>query len=176
MVGASNAFNHYRKDLDALMDRPKSSCSTGRMSQVAAFIVQVFDSCWNCLLYNQSKTAMFGAISIFLYTVFTFKTMTSLSVFVGAFQEQSFYVGLGCATGEFGIEAGTLFLIQFFAISTFWAIGWFCMDYEKLVSLCCLQAKDKGTALQIILYTVWLILASHLFWVIQGVYIRLVRR
>jgi hypothetical protein len=83
------------------------------MSQVTALIVQVFDDYWNCLLYDQSKTAMFGAISIFLYTVFTFKTMTSLSVFVGAFQEQFLYVGLGCCTGEFGIEAGTLFLISF---------------------------------------------------------------
>jgi hypothetical protein len=36
---------------------------------------------------------------------------------------------------------------------------------RRLVSLCCLQAKDKQ-ALQIILYTVWLILASLLpvFW------------
>jgi protoheme IX farnesyltransferase len=40
---------------------------------------------------------------------------------------------------EFGIEAGTLFLIQFFlAVSAFWAIGWFLYDdYEKQGSLCC---------------------------------------
>jgi protoheme IX farnesyltransferase len=68
------------------------------------------------------------------------------------FQEQFLYVGL--RQQEFGIEAGTLFLIQFFG-STFWAIGWFCMTImRRQVSLCCLQAKkDKGTALQIILYS-----------------------
>jgi hypothetical protein len=38
--------------------------------------------------------------------------MTSLSVFVALFQEQTFML-LGCRH-EFGIEAGTLFLIQFF--------------------------------------------------------------
>jgi protoheme IX farnesyltransferase len=56
---------------------------------------------------------MFGAISIFLYTsIYTpLKTMTSLSVLL-CFQEQPLCYWV--ATGEFGIEAGTLFLIQFF--------------------------------------------------------------
>jgi protoheme IX farnesyltransferase len=73
--------------------------------------------------------------------------------------------------GEFGIEAGTLFLIQFFW--QFRAIGWFCMTImRRLVSLCLQAKKDKGTALQIILYTVWLILASLLpvFW-LHGAFI-----
>jgi protoheme IX farnesyltransferase len=35
-------------------------------------------------------------------------------------------------------------------------------DYEKGFFLCCQQAKDKGTALQVILYTGWLIIASLL--------------
>jgi protoheme IX farnesyltransferase len=55
------------------------------------------------------KTAMFGD-SIFLYTsVYTpLKTVTSLSVFVvpGAIP---FMLGWVAATGDFGIEAGTLF-------------------------------------------------------------------
>jgi protoheme IX farnesyltransferase len=68
------------------------------------------------LLYMiNPKTAMFGAISIFLYTsVYTpLKTVTSLSVFVGAFSVQSLYAGLGRCDGRFLGEAGTLFLIQF---------------------------------------------------------------
>jgi protoheme IX farnesyltransferase len=59
-------------------------------------------------------------------------------------------LGWVAATGNFGIEAGTLFLIQFF-----WQFhilgGWFCMKIMKRqVSLCCLLVKDKGTALQVI--------------------------
>jgi protoheme IX farnesyltransferase len=48
------------------------------------------------------------------------------------------------ATGDFGIEAGTLFNSVFLATS-FWAIGWFLYeDYESRF-LCCQQGKDKGT-------------------------------
>jgi protoheme IX farnesyltransferase len=121
------------------------------------------------LLYTiNPKTAMFGAISIFLYTsVYTpLKTMTSLSVFVGAFPGAiPFMLGWVAATGEFGIEAATLFLIQFFwQFPHFWAIGWFLYDdYEKAgFFMLPTGKKDKGTALQVILYTVWLILASLL--------------
>ncbi|RYZ84223.1 MAG: protoheme IX farnesyltransferase, partial [Proteobacteria bacterium] len=114
------------------------------------------------------KTAMFGAISIFLYTsVYTpLKTMTPLSVFVGAFPGAiPFMLGWVAATGDFGIEAGTLFLIQFFwQFPHFWSIGWFLYDdYEKAgFFMLPTGKKDKSTALQTMLYTVWLIIASML--------------
>lgn len=172
MVGASNAFNQViEKDLDALMDRTKNRpVPAGRMSQPIALIIASFLTIVGiALLYTiNPKTAMFGAISIFLYTsVYTpLKTMTSLSVFVGAFPGAiPFMLGWVAATGEFGIEAGTLFLIQFFwQFPHFWAIGWFLYeDYEKAgFFMLPTGKKDKGTALQIILYTVWLILASLL--------------
>ncbi len=172
MVGASNAFNQIiEKDLDALMDRTKNRpVPTGRMSsRVALIIASLLTVIGIVLLYTiNPKTAMFGAISIFLYTsIYTpLKTMTSLSVFVGAFPGAiPFMLGWVAATGEFGIEAGTLFLIQFFwQFPHFWAIGWFLYDdYEKAgFFMLPTGKKDKGTALQIILYTVWLILASLL--------------
>ena len=172
MVGASNAFNQIiEKDLDALMDRTKNRpVPTGRMSPTVALVIASFLTIIGIvLLYTiNPKTAMFGAISIFLYTsVYTpLKTMTSLSVFVGAFPGAiPFMLGWVAATGEFGIEAGTLFLIQFFwQFPHFWAIGWFLYDdYEKAgFFMLPTGKKDKGTALQIILYTVWLILASLL--------------
>jgi protoheme IX farnesyltransferase len=43
---------------------------------------------------------------------------------VGAFGAIQHLLGWVAATGEFGIEAGTLF---FDSVSSFWAIGWFCM-------------------------------------------------
>lgn len=172
MVGASNAFNQViEKDLDALMDRTKNRpVPAGRMSSnIALIIASILTLVGLFLLYTiNPKTAMFGAISIFLYTsVYTpLKTVTSLSVFVGAFPGAiPFMLGWVAATGNFGIEAGTLFLIQFFwQFPHFWAIGWFLFeDYEKAgFFMLPTGKKDKGTALQILLYTVWLIIASLL--------------
>ena len=172
MVGASNAFNQViEKDLDLLMDRTKNRpVPAGRMSpNVALIIASSLTVLGVVLLYTiNPKTAMFAAISIFLYTsLYTpLKTITSLSVFVGAFPGAiPFMLGWVAATGNFGIEAGTLFLIQFFwQFPHFWAIGWFLYeDYEKAgFFMLPTGKKDKGTALQIILYTIWLIIASLL--------------
>ncbi|AOZ99522.1 heme o synthase [Flavobacterium commune] len=172
MVGASNAFNQViEKDIDILMDRTKNRpVPSGRMSSnVALLVASLLTLVGLTLLYMiNPKTAMFGAISIFLYTsVYTpLKTLTSLSVFVGAFPGAiPFMLGWVAATGNFGIEAGTLFLIQFFwQFPHFWAIGWFLYeDYEKAgIFMLPTGKKDKGTALQVILYTVWLIIASLL--------------
>lgn len=172
MVGASNAYNQViEKDLDALMDRTRNRpVPAGRMSPNTALVIaSILTLIGIVLLYTiNPKTAMFGAISIFLYTsVYTpLKTVTSLSVFVGAFPGAiPFMLGWVAATGNFGIEAGTLFLVQFFwQFPHFWAIGWFLYeDYEKAgFFMLPTGKKDRGTALQIILYTVWLIIASLL--------------
>ncbi len=172
MVGASNAYNQViEKDLDALMDRTKNRpVASGRMSpNHALFLASLLTIVGLILLYMiNPKSAMFGAISIFLYTsVYTpLKTVTSLSVFVGAFPGAiPFMLGWVAATGNFGIEAGTLFLIQFFwQFPHFWAIGWFLYDdYEKAGFFMLPSGKkDKSTALQILLYTIWLIIASLL--------------
>jgi heme o synthase len=172
MVGASNAFNQViEKDLDALMDRTKNRpVPSGRMTPTTALVIAgLLTILGITILYSiNPKTAMFGAISIFLYTsVYTpLKTMTPLSVFVGAFPGAiPFMLGWVAATGSFGIEAGTLFLIQFFwQFPHFWAIGWFLYeDYEKAGFFMLPSGKkDKSTALQILLYTVWLIIASLL--------------
>lgn len=172
MVGASNAFNQViEKDLDALMDRTKNRpIPSGRMQPNVALLIAVLLTILGIvLLYTiNPKSAMFGAISIFLYTsLYTpLKTVTSLSVFVGAFPGAiPFMLGWVAATNNFGIEAGTLFLIQFFwQFPHFWAIGWFLYeDYEKAgFFMLPTGKKDKGTALQVILYTLWLIVTSLL--------------
>jgi protoheme IX farnesyltransferase len=172
MVGASNAYNQViEKDLDALMDRTKNRpVASGRMApRLALAVASLLTVLGIVLLYTiNAKSAMFAAISIFLYTsIYTpLKTVTSLSVFVGAFPGAiPFMLGWVAATGEFGIEAGTLFLIQFFwQFPHFWAIGWFLFeDYEKAgFFMLPTGKKDKGTSLQIILYSIWLIIASLL--------------
>jgi protoheme IX farnesyltransferase len=170
MVGASNAFNQIiERNLDALMDRTKDRpIPSGRMSVTTAFIIaSVFTLLGIAILYIiNPQTAMFGAISIFLYTcVYTpLKTKTPLAVFVGALPGAiPFMLGWVAATDDFGIEPGTLFMIQFFwQFPHFWAIGWFLFDDYKKGGFFMLPTgkRNKATALQIIMYTVWLILIS----------------
>ena len=170
MVGASNAFNQIiERDLDALMDRTKNRpVPAGRMSVNAAFaIASILTILGIAILYTiNPQTAMFGAISIFLYTsVYTpLKTKTPLSVFVGAIPGAiPFMLGWVAATNDFGVEPGTLFALQFFwQFPHFWAIGWFLYeDYAKGgFFMLPTGKKDKATAVQIIMYTVWTIIVS----------------
>ncbi|WP_417199335.1 heme o synthase [Bizionia sp.] len=170
MVGASNAFNQIiEKDLDALMDRTKNRpVAAGRMSVNVAFAIAcLFTVLGIGILYSiNQQTAMFGAISIFLYTcVYTpLKTKTPLSVFVGAIPGAiPFMLGWVAATNDFGIEPGTLFAVQFFwQFPHFWAIGWFLFDDYKKGGFFMLPTgkQDKGTAKQTIMYTVWTLLVS----------------
>lgn len=170
MVGASNAFNQViERDLDALMKRTQNRpIPAGRMSVGSAMGIAIALTILGVLsLYILSpKTAMFGAVSIFLYTsVYTpLKTKTPLSVFVGAIPGAiPFMLGWVAATDDFGIEPGTLFMIQFFwQFPHFWALGWMLNeDYKKGgFKMLPTGKKDKGTALQIILYTIWMIVIS----------------
>ena len=170
MVGASNAFNQIiEKDLDILMHRTKNRpVPSGRMSVTTAFIIaSVFTLLGIIILYTINKqTAMFGAVSIFLYTcVYTpLKTKTPIAVFVGAIPGAiPFMLGWVAATNNFGIEPGTLFALQFFwQFPHFWAIGWFLFDDYKRGGFFMLPTgkQDKGTAVQTIMYTIWTILIS----------------
>lgn len=170
MVGASNAYNQIiERDLDKLMDRTKNRpIPSGSISVKAAFVIAtVLTIIGLVVLYLiNPKSAMFGAISIFMYvSLYTpMKTKTPLAVFVGAFPGAiPFMLGWVAATNEFGIEPGTLFLMQFlWQFPHFWAIGWFLYDdYEKAgFFMLPTGKKDKNTAVQIIMYTIWTILAS----------------
>ncbi|WP_456437799.1 heme o synthase [Psychroserpens sp.] len=170
MVGASNAYNQViERDLDALMDRTKNRpVPAGRMSVRTAFIIAtVFTIAGLATLYIiNPRTAMYGAISIFLYTcVYTpLKTKTPLAVFVGAIPGAiPFMLGWVAARNDFGIEPGTLFALQFFwQFPHFWAIGWFLFDDYKKGGFFMLPTgkRDKGTAVQTIMYTIWTILIS----------------
>ena len=170
MVGSSNVFNQIiEKDLDALMDRNRRRpLPAGLMSlSQALWLGVILTLIGLTVLYMiNPKTAMFGAISIFMYvSLYTpLKTKTSLSVFVGAFPGAiPFMLGWVAATGSFGIESGTLFMIQFFwQFPHFWAIGWFLYsDYQKAGFFMLPTGKrDKGTATQIVLYSIWTVLAS----------------
>lgn len=170
MVGASNAFNQIiEKDLDALMKRTQNRpIPAGRMSVTVAFVIATILTILGvvALYIVNPKTAMFGAISIFMYTsMYTpLKTKTPLAVFIGAFPGAiPFMLGWVAATNDFGIEPGTLFMMQFFwQFPHFWAIGWLLDDEYKKAGFKMLPTgkKDKATAVQIIMYTIWMMIIS----------------
>jgi protoheme IX farnesyltransferase len=170
MVGASNAYNQViERDLDALMKRTRNRpIPTGRISVKSAMTMAIVLTLLGVLaLYLLNpKTAMFGAISIFLYTsVYTpLKTITPLAVFVGAIPGAiPFMLGWVAATDDFGIEPGTLFMIQFFwQFPHFWALGWMLDDDYRSGGFKMLPTgkKDTATVLQIIMYTIWMMVVS----------------
>ena len=170
MVGASNAFNQIIERVpDAVMkrtmDRP---IPTGRISVNTAMIIAVALTIIGLvILYNiNEKTALFGAISIFLYTsAYTpLKPVTPLSVFVGAIPGAiPFMLGWVAATGQFGIEAGMLFMIQFFwQFPHFWAIGWLQFDEYKKAGFNMMPTgeKNKKASRLILIYTVFMLIVS----------------
>ena len=170
MVAASNAFNQIiEKDTDALMKRTMNRpLPTGRMSKTSAFIFAItFTIIGIGILYSiNSKSALFGAISIFLYTcAYTpMKPVSPLAVFVGALPGAiPFMLGWVAATNEFGIEAGFLFMIQFFwQFPHFWSIGWLQFEEYKKAGFIMLpmDKKDQSATKQIIFYTIIMILVS----------------
>ena len=172
VVGASNAINQLiEKDLDALMNRTKNRpLPTGNMSvQVATIISTVLTVLGIMVLYVINiKTALFGLLSIFIYTcIYTpLKTISPLAVFVGAFPGAiPFMLGWVAATGNFGVEPGILFMVQFFwQFPHFWAIGWVLDDDYKKAGFKMLPSgnPDRLTAFQIVFYTLWTIIISLL--------------
>ncbi len=170
LAGASNAFNQIiEKDIDAKMNRTQNRpIPTHRMSTQTAFAIAIILLIIGLvILYDfNPKTAMFGAISVFLYCcAYTpLKTITPLSVFVGAIPGAiPFMLGWVSVTGSFGIEPGILFMIQFFwQFPHFWAIGWLMHeDYQRTgINMLPTGKRDRATSLQIILYTLWTLIIS----------------
>ena len=170
IVSSSNIFNQIiERDLDKLMKRtqnrplPKNEITT----RAALFLAITSSLIGLILMYLINiKVAILAALSIFLYTaVYTpMKLVSPFSVFVGAIPGAfPFMIGWVAATNDIGIEAITLFLMQFFwQFPHFWSIGWAqSIDYEKAgFKMLPTGKKDKSTSAQILFYSVWAVLIS----------------
>ena len=170
IVSSSNIFNQIiERDLDKLMKRtqnrplPKNKITT-RAALFLAIASSVIGLIFMYLI--NIKVAILAALSIFLYTaVYTpMKLVSPLSVFVGAIPGAfPFMIGWVAATNHIGIEALTLFLMQFFwQFPHFWSIGWSQnSDYEKAgFKMLPTGKKDKSTSAQILFYSIWAVLIS----------------
>ena len=170
MVGASNTLNQViERDYDAIMKRTQNRpIPTGRISISSALIISLLMIIIGFFLLNKLnlKTAFFSFFSILIYVlIYTpLKTITPLSVFIGAFPGAiPFMLGWVSATNKFGIEPGILFMLQFFwQFPHFWAISWVMHDdYQKAgFKMLPTGRKDRKTAFQITFYTLWMILIS----------------
>ena len=170
IVSSSNIFNQIiERDLDKLMKRtqnrplPKKEI-TPKLALFLAILLALIGLIFMYLI--NLKVAILAAVSIFLYTaIYTpMKLISPLSVFVGAIPGAfPFMIGWVAATNDIGIEALTLFLMQFFwQFPHFWSIGWSQnSDYEKAgFKMLPTGRKDKSTSAQILFYSIWAVLVS----------------
>ena len=170
IVSSSNIFNQViERDLDKLMKRtqnrplPKNEITP----KLALFLAIASCLIGLILMYLINiKVAILAALSIFIYTsIYTpMKLISPFSVFIGAIPGAfPFMIGWVAATNHIGIEALTLFLMQFFwQFPHFWSIGWSQnSDYEKAgFKMLPTGKKDESTTAQILFYSIWAVLIS----------------
>ncbi|MFN5415437.1 MAG: protoheme IX farnesyltransferase, partial [Flavobacteriia bacterium] len=107
---------------------------------------------------------------VFIYT--PLKRVTPWAVFVGAFPgAMPPMLGYIAKNGDFGMEAGVLFFVQFiWQFPHFWAIAWVVFEDYKAGGFTLLPSKDgrgKGSAFQILVYAFLLIPFSLLPWLLD---------
>ena len=178
LTGASNGFNQIiERRVDGLMKRTRDRpLPTGRFSvkQALAWSLLAAAVGLTCLFRLNTLSGWLGVAAIvsyaFIYT--PLKSKTSLSVFVGAIPGAlPPMIGYVAATGDFGVEPGTLFAVQFmWQFPHFWAIAWLAHeDYAKAgYKLLPYNAGRTARSAQLILlYTLFCIPASMLPWALN---------
>lgn len=167
--GASIVINQIiEKDLDKLMSRTRNRpLPTGRLSVNEAITFCVFTMAAGVailLLYTNVFTTLLSIVSMILYSfVYTpLKRVGPVAVFVGAIPGAlPPLLGWTAATGFISHEAMIIFGIQFiWQFPHFWAIAWVADDDYKKAGFKLLPSggkKDLNTAIQIMIYTLFLI-------------------
>ena len=167
--GASVTINQViERDLDAMMERTNSRpIPTGRISANEALSYSMVIGLIGLLLislFANPFTAILSLMSLVLYSfIYTpLKRVGPIAVFVGAIPG-AFPPLLGwvAATGVVSLEALILFGIQFvWQFPHFWAIAWVADEDYKKAGFKLLPsggAKDLSTAIQIMVYTLFLL-------------------
>ena len=175
LTGASNGLNQViEKRVDGLMERTaERPLPAGRMEPWQAILYSVLAGIigLGCLFTLNPLSGWLGVAALvsyaFIYT--PLKSRSTLSVFVGAFPGAlPPMIGYVAATGDFGIEPGTLFAVQFmWQFPHFWAIAWLAHDdYQKAGyhMLPFRAGRTQESAWQILMYTAFCIPASLLPW------------
>lgn len=169
LSGASVSINQIiEKDLDKIMSRTKNRpLPTERLSLNEAIIfigVILFLSIIILWMYTNPLTVVLSLVSMLLYSfVYTpLKRVGPIAVFVGAIPGAlPPLLGWVAATGSISYEALIIFGIQFiWQFPHFWAIAWVADEDYKKAGFKLLPSgggKDLNTAIQIMIYTLFLI-------------------
>ena len=169
LSGASVAINQIiEKDLDKLMTRTMNRpLPTGRVSVNEAFIFALICfvlSISILLIFTNVLTTILSIVSMILYCfAYTpLKRVGSIAVFIGAIPGAlPPLLGWVAATGSISHEAWIIFGIQFiWQFPHFWAIAWVADDDYKKAGFKLLPwggQKDLNTAIQIMIYTLFLL-------------------
>jgi protoheme IX farnesyltransferase len=169
MSGASSSINQIiEKDFDKLMTRTMNRpLPTGRISVNEAIwftLVCLAASLVILWIYTNPLTLILSVVSMILYSfVYTpLKRVGPIAVFVGAFPGAlPPLLGWIAATGSISHEALIIFGIQFiWQFPHFWAIAWIADEDYKKAGFKLLPSgggKDLNTAIQIMVYTMFLI-------------------
>jgi len=167
--GASIVVNQIlEKDLDRVMSRTQNRpLPTGRLSvneAVAFCLLCLATGVTILLLYTNVLTTTLSVVSMLLYSfVYTpLKRVGPIAVLVGAVPGAlPPLLGWTAATGAISYEAMIIFGIQFiWQFPHFWAIAWVADDDYKRAGFKLLPSggkKDLNTAIQIMIYTLFLI-------------------
>ncbi len=167
--GASIVVNQIiERDLDRVMSRTKNRpLPTGRLSvnEAVAFCLLCLGAGIAILLaYTNPLTTLLSLVSMILYSfVYTpLKRVGPIAVLVGAIPGAlPPLLGWTAATGAISHEAMIIFGIQFiWQFPHFWAIAWVADDDYKKAGFKLLPSggkKDLNTAIQIMIYTLFLI-------------------
>lgn len=169
LSGAAVTLNQIiEKDLDKLMDRTMGRpLPTGRLTvqeAIAFSLICMFSGVLILLMYTTILTTLLSVLSLILYSfVYTpLKRVGPVAVFVGAIPGAlPPLLGWTAATGVISHEALIIFGIQFiWQFPHFWAIAWVADDDYKKAGFKLLPSggqKDMNTAIQIMIYTMFLI-------------------
>ncbi|KEO74896.1 heme o synthase [Anditalea andensis] len=167
--GASGAFNEIiERDFDKLMKRtkdrplPTNSLSLSEAYWFASAIAVIgVTLLW---VFTNPLTTGLGLLSMVLYVlIYTpLKRIGPIAVFVGAIPgAMPPLLGWTAATGSISYEALIIFGIQFiWQFPHFWAIAWVSDEDYKKAGFKLLPSggkKDLNTAIQIMIYTLFLL-------------------
>ena len=169
ITGSANIINQIvEKDLDKLMkrtqDRPLPSERISVQEAIWLAVILFSGASFVFLTEFNLRACALAILSTILYGfVYTpLKRVGTIAVFIGAIPG-AFppMIGWVAATNQFGLEPGILFAIQFFwQFPHFWAIAWVLdEDYKKagFNLLPSKKGKDRSTAIQMMVYTLFLL-------------------
>ncbi len=167
IVGASNGLNQvFEVDLDSLMDRTKNRpLPKNKITLTSAILFSFFLGLLGLgfLFSINLYSGFFSLLSLLIYVLgYTpMKVNSPLAGFIGAIPgAMPFMLGWVALQGNFGLEPGVFFAIQFvWQFPHFWSIAWIRFeDYKKAnINLLPSKKKDNKSAFQIVFYTFCLI-------------------